>query len=107
MHVPAAPLLRPRCAARTVAASGSSSRKHRTFQSVSPSSIIASTPSTLTAATEPVGIWRKPTSTASSGSLSPLYPASGSTSSGFSQVCAGGADAADAGEGAADGWRAV
>ena len=65
----------------------SSAASVMSFQSVSPSSIIASTPSTFTLVTEPVARWRAPISTASMGSLSPGAPVSFVTWSGSSQVC--------------------
>mmetsp|Transcript_8101 Transcript_8101/g.27566 ORF Transcript_8101/g.27566 Transcript_8101/m.27566 type:complete len:273 (+) Transcript_8101:80-898(+) len=48
-----------------------------TFQSVSPSSIMQSTPRTFTRRTTPVGMMRSPISHTSSGSLSPPQPVSG------------------------------
>mmetsp|Transcript_16619 Transcript_16619/g.52305 ORF Transcript_16619/g.52305 Transcript_16619/m.52305 type:complete len:201 (-) Transcript_16619:341-943(-) len=69
------------------AASGSSVRMQMTFQSSSPSSIIASTPRTFTGSTAPWASVTEPISTTSTGSLSPEHLVTGCSTPGSSQVC--------------------
>merc|ERR1719159_2284726 len=68
------------------AASGSAGLMARSFQSSSPSSIIASAPSGFTAVMDPISRSELPISTTSRGSPSPKQPVVSSFSSGFSQV---------------------
>ena len=81
-HPPSPPLPAPRWPGQST-----STEMVMTFQSSSPSSIMARHPMGLTLYTPPISSCVDPTSTTSTGSLSPITSSSGCATAGSSHVC--------------------